>query len=263
MPTAPPPSRDAAVEARVFWLRFQREIAGLLIVLLLAIVAWTGYRFYTDKRDSAAAAALANAKNPGAYQAVIARYPKTPAAGSAYLLLAEAQRQQKKFVDANATLQLFINTSPKHEFVPSAYLAMAANLESLGKIDEAMALYQRVASSYPDSYAAPWALISQVTILKAQKRIDEARRICETVLTRYRMPGEQGPGAPDNRPQSMWAAEAMRQLRLLKPAAPPKSPTTPATPAVPPLLAAPSPVASAAPNAPSPSPAAGKAKKPR
>jgi tetratricopeptide (TPR) repeat protein len=263
MPIAPPPSRDAAVEARVFWLRFQKEIAGLLIVFLLAIVAWTGYRFYAEKRDSTAAAALANAKNPEAYQAVIARYPNTPAAGSAYLLLAEAQRQQKKFVDANATLQRFINTNPKHEFVPSAYLAMAANLESLGKVDEALAMYQRVAANYPDNYAAPFAMISQVTVLKTQKRIDEARRLCETILTRYRMPSESNPGAPDNRPPSMWAAEAMRQLRLLKPAEPPKPPTAAATATVPALLAAPSPAGSGAPTLPSPSPAPRKTKKPR
>ena len=90
----------------MFWLRFQKEIAGLLILVLVGIVAWTGYKLYTDKIESAAAAALANARNPEAYQTVIARYPKTPAGASAFLLLAEAQRQQKKFADANTTLQL-------------------------------------------------------------------------------------------------------------------------------------------------------------
>jgi predicted negative regulator of RcsB-dependent stress response len=260
MPTAPPPSRDVAVEASVFWLRFQKEIAGLLVAVLLAIVGWSGYRFYTDRRDSAGAAELAKAKTPEAYQTVIARYPSTPAAGSAYLLLAEAQRQQKKFTDANATLQRFVDANPKHEFVPLAYLAMAANLESRGKTDEALAMYQRVAANYPDNYAAPLAMISQVTILKAQKRIEEARRICETILTKYRMPSEQqAVSVSDNRPQSMWAAEAMRQLRLLKPAATPKPAAATVKPAVPPMLAAPSPGAGL-PPLPSASPAAEKAK---
>jgi len=249
MPTAPPPSRDAAIEARVFWLRFQKEIAWALIVLLMAILAWTAFRIYTDKRDSAASGALANAKNAQDYQQVIDRYPKAPAAVSAYLLLAETQRQQKKFVEANTTLQRFISTNPNNEFVPTAYLAMAANLESLGKTDEALAQYQRVATNYPDNYAAPLALISQVNILKAQKRIEDARRICETILIKYRIPSEQPvAGVADNRPASMWAAEAMRQLHLLKPAEPQKSAAGTASPAVPPMLAAPSPATRAEPS---------------
>lgn len=239
MPTVSPPTTDASIEARVFWLRFQKEIAAGLILILLVIVAFAGYRLYADRRDSAAAAALAGAKTPQEYQKVITQYPSSPAAASAYLLLADAQRKEGKFSDANTTLQLFINSYPKHELVPSAYVAMAANLESLGKTDEALAMYQRAAANYPDSYAGPLALISQVTLLKSLKRTDEARRVCEAILTRYRMPGDQQqPGAPDNRPQSMWAVEAMRQMRLLKPAEQPKPATTQG---VPPMLAAPSP----------------------
>ena len=86
MPTAPP-SSDAAVEARVFWLRFQKEIAAALIIVILAIIGFAGYRFYTYRRNSTAAELLGQAKTPNDYQAVIERYPGTPAGASAYLLL--------------------------------------------------------------------------------------------------------------------------------------------------------------------------------
>lgn len=250
MPTVPPSSSNAALEARVFWLRFQREIAVALIVVLLALIGYAGYRLYINRRNSSAADLLGNAKNPQDYQEVIARYPGTPAGASAYLLLAEMQRKEKKFADANATLQMFVDKNPEHEFVPTARLAMAADLESMGKNDEALSVYQQVATKYPNNYNAPLALISQVPLLKAKNRIDDARRVCEEILTKYRMPGPQTEGSHDDRMETYWAVEAMRQLRSLKPPEQPKPPVGAAN--LPPMLARPGATDSAAPLAPVP-----------
>src|SRR5204862_4728046 len=183
-----------------------------------------GYSFYSDRRVAGASALLASARSAQEYQQVIDRYPTTPAAADAYLLLAEAQRDEKKFAEANTTLQAFIAKYPQHELVSTARMAMAANLEALGKTDEALAMYQQIASAYPNSFNAPLALLSQVYILKAKNRNDDARRICETVLTQYRT--------------SIWAGEAMQQLRIVKPrGSPAAGPGQTAT--VPPLMARP------------------------
>jgi TolA-binding protein len=226
MPTVPPPSRDAALETRLFWERFKREIIAALIVLLIALFGFTGYRFYSDRRAATASVLLASAKGAQEYEQVIARYPNTPAAADAYLLLAQAQRSERKFAEANATLQAFITKNPNHEFVSTARMAMAANLESMGKSDEALAMYQQIASSYPNSFNAPLALLSQVYLLKAKNRDDEARRICETILTQYRT--------------SFWAGEAFQQLRLWKPSDA-SEPAAAAAPTIPPILTAPAP----------------------
>ncbi|HST30661.1 MAG TPA: tetratricopeptide repeat protein [Chthoniobacterales bacterium] len=253
MPTAPSTTSDASVEAQVFWLRFQKEIAAALIIVILAIVGYGGYRLYTNQRDSKAADLLGGAKTIDEYQAVIARYSGTPAGASAYLLLAEKQRAEKKFTEANATLQAFVDKNPDHEFAPTAQLIMAGNLEAMGKIDEALALYQQVAAKYPNSYSAPLAMISQVPVLKAKNRTEDARRVCEEILTKYRMPGQPMDTAAtrDDRMETVWAAEAMRQLRSLKPPEQPKPASATAGPGVPPMIAAPS----AAPVAPAPAPA--------
>jgi hypothetical protein len=248
MPTAPTVSADAAVEARVFWLRFQKEIAAALIVVILGIVGFAGYRFYVYRRNSTAAELLGNAKTAQEYQKVIAKYPSAPAGASAYLLLAEQQRSQKKFAESNSTLQGFIEKYPEHDFVPTARLATAANLEALGKNDEALEIYKQVASKYANTYHGPLALISEVPLLKAKNRTDEARRVCEEILTKYKMPGQQSEGARDDRLATVWAGEAMRQLRSLKPPEQPISPAPAAASKAPPLLAAPT----AAPVAPPP-----------
>jgi TolA-binding protein len=234
MPTIPTPSRDPAVETRVFWERFKHQIIAVVIILLVALVGFTAYRFYSDRRDATASALLASAKDASEYEQLIARYPDTAAGADAYLLLAEAQRNDKTFAEANATLQAFITKNPDHELVATARMAMAGNLESMGKSDEALQSYQQIASNYPNSFNAPLALLSQVYLLKAKNRPEEARRICETILTQYRT--------------SFWAGEAFQQLRLLKPSAPPEPAA--AGPAVPPFLARPPMGQQAAPTTP-------------
>ncbi len=146
MPTVPPPSRDAVLETRVVWERFKNAIVAGLIIVLLAIAGFGGYRFYSSRRAAAASALLGSAKGAQDYQQVIADYPNTPAGGVAYL----------------------------------------RNLESMGKTEEALSMYQQVASTYPNNFNAPLALLSQVPILRAKNRIEEARHVCETILTRYR-----------------------------------------------------------------------------
>jgi len=228
MPTAPPPSHDAALETRVFWERFKNEIIAVLTIVVLAAIGFTGYRFYSDRQAATASALLASAKSAQDYQQVIDRYPNTPAGADAYLLLAEAQGGEKKFAEANATLRIFVTKNPNHEFVSTARMAMAANLESMGKSDEALSIYEQIASTYPNSFNAPLALLSQVYILKTKNRMDDARRICETILTQHRA--------------SFWAGEAMQELRLLKPSGP-SEPA--AAPSLPPFLAAPAPMPAA------------------
>ena len=237
MPAAPPPSRDVALETRVFWERFKKPIAAALLIVVVAVIVFAGYRFYSERRASAASALLASAKTVQEYQQLIARYPDAPAAAGAYLLLAEAQRGEGKFAEANTTLQTFISKYPQHGLVTTARMALAADLESLGKTDEALSTYQQIASAYPNSFNAPLALLSQVYILKAKNRNDDARRICETILTQYRT--------------SFWAGEAMQQLRLLKPSGSP-APAPLSVTTVPPLLerppaAAPTPATQAPP----------------
>lgn len=243
MATAPITTQDAKIEAQVFWLKYQKEITALLVIAILAMVGFAGYRLYSDRQQAAAAGLLASAKSAQGYEQVIAQYPGTPAGESAYLLLAEAQRKDKKFAEANATLSAFISKYPKHELEAVARTAMATNLESMGQNDDALLIYQKISTDFPKSYIAPFALLAEVELLKAKGRTDEARRICETIMTQYR--------------ESVAAREANRQLRLLKPSVSAQTGGRPPGPMPPPMLARP-PVAAPAPArapiaAPSPS----------
>jgi TolA-binding protein len=210
MPTASPVKTDAAIETRVFWLRHRNEVIAVLVVALLAALGYVGFRIYAEHRDAAADELLAGAKTVSNYQQVIARYPNTAASRDAHLLMADAQRREGKFAEANGTLQSFLSKHPQSELAPTARLAMAGNVDAMGKTDEALAIYQQIASAYPKSYAAPLALISRAQLLKTKNRSDEARQVCETIMTQYR--------------ESFWAREAMQLLMSIKPSASPTPP---------------------------------------
>ncbi len=211
MPIAKELRTDPALEAHVFWFKYRKEIAILLILATVAIFAIAGYRFYRDRREATAATLFGAAKTPAAYEEVINRYGDTAAAASAYLLLADGQRKQAKYAEANATLVKFLEKFPQHELASTARMAMAANLEAMGKQDEALATYQQIASANAGSFNAPMALIEQVHILQEKNRIDDARRICETIMTQYR--------------DSYAAMEASQLLRtFMKSAKPPTPP---------------------------------------
>jgi hypothetical protein len=271
MPTTSPVSRDPVVEAHVFWHRFKGEIVAAIILAVLLIIGFAGYRFYSERQESAASALLGSAKTAHDYEEVIAHYPNTAAGASAYLLLAQAQRKDRKFAESNATFQVFATKNPKHELASSAKMAMAANLESMGKTDEALAMYQQAAemdsakeeksfiekikdlfgkqAPTQKSFNAPLALISEVRLLKAKNQPDAARHVCETIINQYST--------------SFWASEAMRELATLKPSVPSQPSGLPATSP----LAPPGPPASvrppmALPNAP-PKPAAAPTAKPK
>ena len=240
-------SDDAALETRLFWDKYKRPIIAVAVVLAVAALGYAASLIYLERRAAEAAALVAAAKSPQDYQQVIDRYGGTGPAASAYLLLAEKQRAQKQYAEANATLHKFIDQFPKHELITTAWMGVAANLDSLGKTDEALSTYQRLVAEYPQSFNAPLALLSEVPLLRAKSRTDEARRICETLLSQYR--------------DSILASEAMRELRTLKPPTlaqsaqiPTAKPPTGTNP--PPLLARPAelPVSSVAPTAPPPKP---------
>ena len=186
MPVAKELRTDPALEAQVFWFKYRREIAILLILGIVAIFAIAGYRLYRDRREATAATLFVAAKTPAAYEDVINRYGDTAAGASAYLLLADGQRNQAKYSEANATLVKFLEKFPQHELASTARMAMAANLEAMGKQDEALATYQQIASANAGSFNAPIALIEQAHILQQKNRVDDARRVCETIMTQYR-----------------------------------------------------------------------------
>ena len=249
MPIAKQATTDSALDAQVFWYKYQREIAILLGLAVLGIVGLASYRLYRDRREAAAATLFSAAKTPAAYEAIINQHSDTAAAASAYLLLADAQRRDGKFAEANATLTKFLEKFPGHQLANTARMAMAANQQAVGKEDEAFATYQQVVSANVPGFNAPMALIEQVRILQDKGKTEDARRICETIMMQYR-----------DSYAAMEASQLLRTfLKTAKPETPPvlasPKPNAPATSTAPPSTKV-LPAAPPAPSVPAKQPAA-------
>jgi predicted negative regulator of RcsB-dependent stress response len=158
MPIAKEATTDPALEAQVFWYKYRREIAILLGLAVLGIVGVAGYRLYRDRREATAATLFSAAKTPAAYEDLINQYNNTGAAASAYLLLADAQRKDRKYAEANATLEKFLEKFPRHELATTARMAMAATCKRWARRTK-LCPYQQIASANVPGFNAPMALI--------------------------------------------------------------------------------------------------------
>src|SRR2546423_15625961 len=99
---------DTAPERDVFWERYKKEVMAVLILALLAVAGYGGYRLYSDRQANAAAPMLAGAQTPSDFPKGISDYPGTPSGGSGYLLLSGAERKGKKISETKGTLQDFL-----------------------------------------------------------------------------------------------------------------------------------------------------------
>src|SRR5262249_28260083 len=109
MPAVSQLTSDPAFETQLFWSQYKTPIITVAVLLVLTGLGYVGYQVYTARRTADSTALLAAAKSAQDYQQVIERYPKSDAASSAYLLLGEQLRTEKKYADANVTLHKFID----------------------------------------------------------------------------------------------------------------------------------------------------------
>src|SRR3954451_3446757 len=99
MPTISP--SDPVLETQFLWAKYKKIVLTSLILIVLGVSAWGAYRIMNERRNAAAAKELGAAKTPSDFQKIITEFQGTPASASAYLLLAEQQRKDKKFEESS------------------------------------------------------------------------------------------------------------------------------------------------------------------
>src|SRR5690349_15788500 len=106
-PTDQPPQTieiDDAFDPLEFWIRHKQRIVLYTGLLVAALLIYGLYQFNQQRKVMAAEAALLQAKTADDYQKLIAGYPESASAGTAYLRLAELQRKEAKYEGSSQTL---------------------------------------------------------------------------------------------------------------------------------------------------------------
>ena len=167
-------------QLKAFWKQYGNLITWLLVALMGAYAAWTGY-LYWQQQQAQGAAGLYEELDRGALagdatkvnQALAdlkAKYPGTTFAQQGALLAARADLARKSPADAIAALQWLAKDGKSPELVAIARLRLAGVLMDDKKFDEAL---KAMDAEFPPEFTAAVA-DRKGDILMGQGKKDEA-----------------------------------------------------------------------------------------
>ena len=176
---APPSSLE------LLWLNHRGTLLGGVTGLAVLILIVLGTLAVNRSSRLASENLLSTATNESGWNEVISKYPRTPAAADAMLLLASSLRDAGKINESDALYSRFAETYPSSPLAVSGLLGRASNARVAGKSGDALNAYQQAAAAYPQSYGAPYALFSQARILAQQGKMEDARRVIQSLGSQY------------------------------------------------------------------------------
>ena len=154
-----PPTRPLTPDSVMDRLRLYSK--PLAVVVGLALVGGAGYWLWQNDRQTKAtlaereyfqaqaAAASGNAALASSdLQKVVQRYPGTPAAVQASMLIAQIRYDEGKHAEGIAELERARASAPEH-LLPGIHALLAAGHEDQGKHDLAAAEYRKAAEATP------------------------------------------------------------------------------------------------------------------
>lgn len=198
--------------------RNQKGIAVAAVLLCLVAAGLVIQRGMESNRQEDAGAALVQAEDLASLQSMIDGHKNTKAAGSAMVLLANAQWTADKKDDAVTTLRKFLADFPGHSATPAAKASLGSKLVAQGKSGDAVKVFEEIVADPAAAYVAPFALISLGDIAKADGNLEKAESTYVKVNQDF--------------PESNFTETATRRISTLK-AKPPVEIEPPPAPAAP------------------------------
>ena len=184
-----PPEADQEIAPpstfELLWMNHRGAFLGSIAGVIALIVIALGVVASNHSSRIASETLLSTASSDEALSQVISKYPRTPAAADAMLLLASSLRDAGKIDESNSLYSRFAETFPTSPLAISGLLGHASNDRIAGKADTALSAYQQAAAAFPQSYGAPFALFSQARLLAQQGKMEEVKRVLQTLGSQY------------------------------------------------------------------------------
>lgn len=176
---APPSSLE------LLWTNNRGAILGAIVGLTVLVLIILSILVVNRSARLASENLLSGATDETSWNEVISKYPRTPAAADAMLLVAASLRDAGKIDESDALYSRFAETYPSSPLAVSGLLGRASNARVAGKAADALNSYQQAAAAFPQSYGAPFALFSQARILAQQGKMEDARRVIQSLGSQY------------------------------------------------------------------------------
>lgn len=204
----------------LFLDRNQKRLVAALVLLSLIFGAIVLYSAIQKSHETNSSKDLAKANDEASFQSIIDTYPKTAAAQSAKLLLAEAKWDKGQHDSAIQILKDFIQTQSQHNVLPNALASLGAKYMTQNKTDEAVQTFETLIANPNAAHLAPFALLSIGDIEANKGNLDQAKASYHKIETTYT--------------ESQFAAKARQRIEQLKAKAPtPVAAPPQATPTLP------------------------------
>ena len=187
-PSVLKPAIDPALEmsdSDLFWQDNWRKFAWGLALLVLAILLVGAWFLYQGHVRNSSESLYSAASGPDGWKAVVAQYPGSIPAGNAQLQLAASLRAQGDLEGAAVQLDELIARQPRHPLIGAAWLSLAEVRMMQGDAGAALDAYRTASGGHRESYAAPLALLGEARLLANQSKEGEARAVLESVGMLY------------------------------------------------------------------------------
>lgn len=122
---------------QLFWKNNSKAVIGLIVVVLLAIAGFEGWKYVERQKDNDVKAAYAAATTPDQKKAFIASHPNHVLSGIAYLNIADDAYKAGKAADAAAAYDQAISVLKTGPLAARAQLGRAVAKAQAGKTAEA------------------------------------------------------------------------------------------------------------------------------
>ena len=231
--TQKPPTVDHTLEqaeapdVAQFFAQYGRPV---LLAAGVAVAVYLAFTVYHTRKAQANADAerMLGSGDADQLQALMAQYPKTPAAAGAELQLARTDYERGEFEKAMNRYQAFATQRPTHPMAPSAQLNVALCLEALERTDAARTAYQAFGRDHAGHFLAPQAVFGEARCLEKAGQYAEAKAKYED----YRAAN---PDSPWNQVSEAAVRTLDMKIRAARAAvqAPAPAPAAPVTPTAP------------------------------